>query len=279
MNATTMKMSNDEYHNSPRIGNSMLSVAIKNPAKFDAYYVSKTCSPPVYEQYIVGTIAHGILLEEKSDCTIIPPEVLTKDGKRYGKAWDAFEADNFGKQLVTTAQYGLGVAVAQAVYANGDAKRLLGLEGVREQAIFWNDDDTGLQLKCKPDSFAVLPSGEYIIIDFKTTVAADPEAFAASILRYGYHRQAAFYSLGVQALTGEWPSFAFIAAEKEPPYTCAVYDLDEDFLSRGIAEVRAGLARLAQRLQDNDWQPEWAKGIKTLSAPRWAKYDDYEVTD
>lgn len=81
-------------------------------------------------------------------------------------------------------------------------------------SIFWQDADTGIDCRCRPDY--IHSSG--IIVDLKSTLDASPAAFAKSCANSRYHVQDAFYSEGFYQAAGEWPrGFVFIAVEKPRP--------------------------------------------------------------
>jgi exodeoxyribonuclease VIII len=136
----------------------------------------------------------------------------------------------------------------------------------REQSCFWLDE---LGVDCKARFDGLAPG---MILDLKTTQDASPGAFRTAVARYSYHVQAAHYSIGAQAATGQWPDYAIIAVEKKPPYACAVYTLDEDAMAVGAQQREEAINRYAQCGTTGLW-PAYPETVQTLSLPNWAKQE------
>ena len=140
--------------------------------------------------------------------------------------------------------------------------------GKPEVSVFWQDEDTGEECRCRPDYWN---DGYNIIVDLKTTQDASPTGFAKSIANYRYHVQAAFYMQGVYAATGKYPErFVFIAIEKEAPFAVGVYEIDADALALGRELYQRDLRTLQQAKQSQQWHAYPKPQI--LSLPKWAFY-------
>jgi len=281
MNATTLKIGNDEYHaDTKRISNSMLSVFLESPPRFYAQFIAKTYSPDSRDEFTIGSAAHDVLMEGGEKVVEIPPEVLSIDGKRSGGNWKMWSSLNADKIQLKRDDYRQVMAMVESVRSRKPAADILSWEGSREETITWHDDETGFDLRCRMDVRTINPhSKKNVVADLKTTQSIQLSAFAANAYRYGYHRQAAFYEMGVEALLGERPEFYFIAVEKTPPYTCRVVEFNDEFMERGRRSVREGLRDLAMRYATNDWDVDGGNFILSLPEPRWAKYEDsdYQV--
>lgn len=276
MKATTLNISNDEYHrDTKRISNSMLSVFLESPPRFHAMYIAKTLKGESGDQFTIGSAAHDILLEGGDKVIEIPPEVLSIDGKRSGGNWKMWSSLNADKIQLKRDDYRQVMAMVESVRNRKSAAEILSWEGSREETVTWHDEETGFDLRCRMDIRTQNPHTKKIIVaDLKTTQSVQLSAFAANAYRYGYHRQAAFYEMGVEALLGERPEFFFIAVEKSPPYVCRVVEFSEAFMERGRRSVRQGLKALALRYALNDWDVEGGDLIVSLPEPRFAKYED-----
>jgi exodeoxyribonuclease VIII len=97
------------------------------------------------------------------------------------------------------------------------------------------------------------------------------------LAKFGYHRQQAFYSEAIKQTYGEEFRFLFAVVETKEPYNTAVYELDSASVDAGRQEINLLLDELERRTRDNDWTPEYSKGIVPLTLPRWYRSNIYEV--
>lgn len=132
--------------------------------------------------------------------------------------------------------------------------------GFSEVSIFWRDEDSGLMLKCRPDSF----SPEWVG-DLKTCVSTSNRALRYDFGRYGYEISGTIYSEGMQALKKmirngykmppefdyefvtrfierETQIFAFVFQEKEPPYTTRCWEQTPYISEIGHKKLVTGIA-------------------------------------
>jgi exodeoxyribonuclease VIII len=93
-------------------------------------------------------------------------------------------------------------------------------------------------VKVRPDI-----KGVDFIADIKTCQDNSPRAFRSDVFKYGYHIQAAFYSM---VLGYPIESFKFIAFETNYPYTTEVYSLSEDLCEMGIQDMMLALDKWRQ---------------------------------
>src|SRR6185437_13549554 len=70
-------------------------------------------------------------------------------------------------------------AMAQAIVAHPLAGPLLSDPEVAERSYFWTDEGYGIRRRARLDSTRQ-GSGRLLIVDYKTTVCAEPAAFAKS---------------------------------------------------------------------------------------------------
>jgi hypothetical protein len=90
-----------------------------------------------------------------------------------------------------------------------------------------------------------------------------------AVLRYGYHRQGAWYLEGATHATGRpYGAFGIMVVESKAPYEVTVFYLDDELLERGWQENRENLDLYAHCLETNSWPGLPAES--TLSLPRWA---------
>ena len=149
--------------------------------------------------------------------------------------------------------------------------------GEAEKSLIWQDRDTGVWCKARPD---YLPPHTRYMTDYKTSASANPDDFSRSVHNYGYHIQAAWYLDGVEALLGERPErFCFIVQSKEDPYFVTPCWLDQESLEIGAAYCRRARDKFAECLKADEW-PTYSRGASvTIGLPPYAfkEFEDHRA--
>lgn len=212
---------------------------------------------------LLGRVTHTAVLE--------PAELLDRyaiwDGKsRAGNAWIAHcdAAEAAGLEVCRRRDIDQAIQIAQAVYNHPVASNLLLSPGEAEGSIQWVDKVTGMLCKCRTDWLSPV-----LQADLKTTQSVGYYQYAAQIINLGYHGQAAHYSAGVEALTGNRPPFLHIAVESNPPHDVAVFVFDDDVMDLG-RELRHALMRRVELCRESGEWPGRSADLQTMSPPRWA---------
>lgn len=272
MIAELWKCEGNEYHaDAPAsVSHTELDCFLEDPALYHGRYVTGIYPRETTPALEFGQVFHAVLLGQPLDdlFVLIPGDVLTANGQRRGKAWDAFCDEHSGKVLLKPSEYEPIRMMAESIVAHPKARALLESEGDVEQAVRWTCQETGLRLRCRPDKMTT-----EAIVDLKSAADVSPKSFSVSAYNFGYHRQASLYSDGIAALTGERFPFAFIAVRKTPPYTCEVFELSPDFVDLGRKENRDGLRRMKHCIDTGAWRQPTHGTIVELGMPTWAKYE------
>ena len=255
----------EQYHAHQSISHSGLNEAFRSIAHYREY--AKNGSGIDKDAALDGNLIH---------CAILEPEellnryvVIEKCDKRtkIGKeTWTSAVDSNPGKTIITPSQFDMAIGAAKAAGQHPLSPK----KGREELSIFWDDTDTLLPLRCRPDW--VEDNGT--VIDVKTII--DARSFASSVQKYGYYRQEALYRTGLAAAGIECSRFLFLVVEKKAPYGVMFYELDSEYVLTGYQECRATLASIALATRNGD-SPGYSKEIKSLALPRWMRaYDDEE---
>lgn len=139
-------------------------------------------------------------------------------------------------------------------------------DGAAEVTLRWKDEATGLQCKARADYYV---EGLRACFDLKTTEDASPEAFARSVAKWRYHVQNAFYAEGFRAIGKPLDHFVFIAVEKAPPYSVALYSLRDADVELGERTMRRNMQTLLEGVQTKVY-PAYSTEIETIELPGWA---------
>lgn len=260
-------MSAADYHAHPAVSKSILDKIAKSPLHAKAYIEEGLPEPT--PAMLFGTAYHMAVLEPErfaNTYVVFEGDRRTKQGKA-----DYESLITAGASIISRSDLDAITAMSMAVRNHPDAGPLL-QGGLPEASIFWKDQDTGIECRCRPDymrgSIPDCPADT--LVDLKSCEDASPAAFARSVHNYRYHVQAAHYMHG--ACVGR---FVFIAQEKKPPYAVAVYELDEDAIKQGLALRNRDLQTYASCREFNIW-PGYPAGIQTLSLPKWAAAQEVE---
>ena len=268
-----------QYHATDAVSASLLKQIAKSPAHARAY-LQQQQEPTA--AMLFGTAFHMAVLESErfeSEYVVLPddapkkPTKLQLNAKKPSKEtveninwWKEFNLLHQGATIISDEDYTAITAMAEAIGDHPAASKLVRGDGQTEVSMFWEDEDTGLQCKCRPDIWIAQGRGS-VIVDIKTTEDASPEGFARSIQSYGYGIQAAHYLAGSGA-----DAFIFVAVEKKEPYAVAVYQLDA--LSLEISEMkRRDMLQLWASCRESDSFPAYSDECQLISLPGWVTAD------
>jgi len=262
---TAEQMSNTEYHATDAISSSAVKTV---HGKSLAHWKARS-NFTATTAMAIGTCVHDMCLEDGQG-------VMRGPADRRGNAWkDAFaDAEAGGKLLLTAGDYDLARNVADSVLFHPVGQIMAGNDTVNEASFFATDPETGLELKCRPDSYRM--SGGGIVYDIKTCQSSLPRDVARDVNTYSYALQAAFY-LKVLRLAGyEANRFSFVFVEKTAPYAVNVSELSDDFLQYAEREVDATLMKIAEASLVNRFDTGYSDKVNTLELPRWLQADNFD---
>lgn len=268
MNQIIRNLPAHEYHASPGVSNSMLSDFARSP--YHCWALHHNPGRPQRQataSMAAGTLLHTLVLEpaEVPRRYIVRPEGLDMR-TRAGKEWTA---QAIGLEIITADQYTTAEAQRDAIMAVPELAALLS-QGESEVSAFWRDEATGMQCRMRADHVHPLPDGRVMLLDLKTARDSDPSEFGRTVARFGYHRQAAWYSTGYsRAAAVEVCDFVFGVVSNEYPFVAAAVLLDAESIQQGRDECAEMLERYAECQRTGYW-PAFV-GYQSVSLPAWAK--------
>ncbi|HDV5195991.1 TPA: exodeoxyribonuclease VIII [Salmonella enterica subsp. enterica serovar Typhimurium] len=259
-------ISNENYHAGPGVSKSQLDDIADTPALY-LWRKNAPVDTTKTKTLDLGTAFHCRVLEpeEFSNRFIVAPEFnrRTTAGKEEEKAF-LMECASTGKTVITAEEGRKIELMYQSVMALPLGQWLVESAGHAESSIYWEDPETGILCRCRPDK--IIPKFHWIM-DVKTT--ADIQRFKTAYYDYRYHVQDAFYSDGYEAQFGVLPTFVFLVASTTVEcgrYPVEIFMMGEEAKLAGQQEYHRNLRTLADCLNTDEWP-----AIKTLSLPRWAK--------
>ena len=282
MNAPTMTptgifkgMPADLYHADPdSVSNTMLSAMNKSPAH--CYWLHLAPGRPEREAtdaMLAGTLAHTAILEPaalRERYVVKPPGM--RFSTKEGMAW----RDQQTAQIISLADLEAADAQQAAVLRVTALRNLLST-GEAEASVFWTDKPTGLRCRARPDWLHWTGKQRAIVLDMKTISDLTPAAVQRAIATYGYHRQAAHYTAGLEACDIEVEEFVFGFVSASYPFLAVAYVMDDETQQQGRDEVGELLDRFANCKSLGEW-PAFGDGYQLTGLPTWAKRSsDVEV--
>lgn len=249
------------YHATEALSQSGATKLLRSPA----HYILERSTPkePTAAMQFGSAVHCGVLEPNEFAARVVcAPDInrRTKDGKAE---WAAFIAESAGRIVLDADSFDAARRCVDAVNAHPAARELLA-GSRREVSVFWTDERYAVPCKAR---FDALNHGG--IVDIKTTDDASSEAFALSIARWGYHRQAAHYSDGHTVTLGAEPAFfVFVAVERDPPHGVACYAMPYVGIMAGRREMANAKARYAHCLACGEW-PGYPPTIDTIALPKW----------
>lgn len=275
-------MPNAVYHADPVPGGSLSSTGARRliepscPAKF-AWIREHGEEPKAH--YDLGHAAHRAVLTEGEVIEVVDAEDWRTKAAR--EARDA--ARVAGKIPLLAKDASVVEAMAAQIREHPIAGRLFAPgSGLAEQSLFWRDKDSGIWRRARLDWLPHVTARRRMVVpDYKSTTAADPESLRASVARWGYHQQAAWYLDGVEALglsPGHKPALVFVFQEKDPPYVVTVVELDMKAHAIGRLRNRRAIDTYVQCTETGRW-PGYSDEVVLVDLPHWVtnEYTDQEL--
>ena len=219
------KTDEEYYGDKEYVTNSQLGYLKKSPVSYINYIQNGGEETIAFQ---IGKLLHEAILEQdKFEERQDNNGIVLYEGVRRGKKWDEFNLHHNKDIILNMKEFNMLGGMIKSLRSNDEITELLS-SAKKELVNCWMDDDT--LVKCKGKADAVL---EDTIIDVKTTTNVEFDKFRSSCYRYGYNRQAAFYSDGFNV-----QNFKFVCVEKEYPFRVAIYDCSPEFIESGRQEYK-----------------------------------------
>lgn len=252
----------EAYHGQLTVAPSISSSGLRtifneSPAHYfvESYLNPNRAEPKDSKPFLFGRAAHHVLLGEEgfNRYFVQRPEELN------GKPWNANRTD-CKDWLKLVAEAGLSVLTpADVVAIKGMAKGLAEhpmvqagiLNGLIEHSMVWQDKETGIWLKVRPDA---IPTDAADFSDLKTAADVTDDALERAIGDHGLNMQGALVGMACREVLGrEMSSFSLVFSEKTEPHVARVKTLKPADLELGERQVRTALRLFARCLETGRW--------------------------
>ena len=267
-----IRISNKDYRNRPGISSSELKKIMQSPAHYR--YWKDNPQEKDTPALLLGRAAHKYVLETYdfyNEFAVAPNgDRRTKEGKAI---WEHFVAESEGKDVITQEQFEQIDAMRTAAYATPFVSKLL--SGEKELSFWGVDEETGLEIKARPDCIAEW-NGNNILVDYKTAQDVENKKFCSDSIKFGYDLQLAFYLDILRQNTGKDYIVAIIAQEKTAPYVTNVFQLSENYLEGGRTLYKEKLRVYKDCEETGNWYGYMRDGISILGEPDDVNDEDLE---
>lgn len=257
-NVESFVESAEVYHRRKELSTSLVKAWINSP---EEYYRRAVLGVPykATDAMEFGTMVHEDQLVgvwERS-WVLIPKEVLSSNGARRGKAWEAFRDANAGKVLVKEEQVKQAEQIREAIAANKTARWLLEskAEAISEISLVGSVD---LSAGLYPEEESLGYRGRLDllfpgrIVDLKTCSDLSPKVMQYRPFDHGWDLAAFSYSGLVEGLTGTAPPVDFIVVETSEPFRVEVYSPSQRTLDAAGARWWDAVVAIRKAIQ-TDW--------------------------
>lgn len=224
------------------------------------------------DDMVLGSAFHKIVLEPETfgDEFVVMPKVdgRSTQGKLLKKQ---FEETKGNRQVITQDQYDTICGMRDSIMSNPYARKLI--NGNIEQSMYFTDDLTKVECKCRPDVWRKV-ADRVVITDLKSAKSVMPNDFMRDCVKYHYDLQTAMYRDGASKVLGvpkDNIDFVFIAVEKKPPYLLNIMQADTYVIQKGEADFREYIGTYAECKADGVFYGLNGKSgiINTLSLPEY----------
>jgi hypothetical protein len=232
-------------------------------------------------QFVLGRAVHHLMLGEPFFAKLFSaqpseyPDAKTGEMKpwtyaaNYCKQWRMAQ-QNEGKAILTPndieAIKGMAMSLSRHPIVKAGA-----LNGQIERSMFWQDKDTGIWVKSRPDA---MPTSSVDFVDLKTTTSVLWSDLQRTIAECGYHQQGALIREAARrVLKMENPTFTLVFVEKTAPYCVRVVTLKDVDLDRGEKQNRYALDAVARCIKSGHWPGPGGEreDAEHLELPEWAQ--------
>ena len=207
----------------------------------------------------LGTAVHDLSLEGGAN-TVCGPET------RRGNAWKEAQEEAGDKLLLPEPEYRKAKAIADALRQDPVCtKQLDHPNALKEQSIFVQCPETGLQLKARPDCYN---TADHVMADVKTTVDPSPDGFTRECYKYRYDVQGCFYSYVAELAGWDVKHFIFLSVSTTAPYKAHMHSMSLEALALGRKDMMYALKKIAEAKQSNVYETGWPR-FTMIHPPQW----------
>ncbi len=246
----------EEYHSLPGLSSSSMKMLLECPYKYWYYYIEKKKNFSTKSMEF-GSLVHKYLTEKENFYSkyFVAPTI----DKRKKEYKDVLK-ENEGKQVIFENDIKCLQLIEAQIKKEKYSSIILG-KGEKEKSIFWEDSETGVLLKSRPDFF-----NDEFVIDIKTSACASSKYFLNSIYKYKYNMQAALQLEAFSEISGYYHTkYIYIVIESVEPYVVSTFVLDDAIIKKGINDYRLAIDKYIECQIKDSWH-SYVDGIEIIGS-------------
>jgi hypothetical protein len=262
------------YHGDLCAGPSVSSSGLRqidqeSPAHyFDGSYLNPDRAPEEEKAFFsFGRAVHTLVMRESgfAESFVVRPEKWADWRKAEAREWRS-AAVSEGLGVLTPDDLETIRGIARSLHLDPFIREG-GFDGLAEHSIVWQDPETGVWMKARPD---VMNIEARVLSDLKTISLADGQSCRKAIADHGYHIQLALACEGLEILTGEkFDDGCFLVfAEKKRPYCVNVKPISPNAIWTGRQIVRRAVRKFAECVENGAW-PGYEDNGRVAHLPAW----------
>lgn len=183
-----------------------------------------------------GRAAHAMVLGEPEFAKYFVVSPYDDFRKKEAQEW----RDGETRTIVRANEFPVILAMAAAQRQSPQVARAF-RDGKPEQSLIWQDEETGVWLKSRPDWLPDDPAKGFLV-DYKTARSIQPRILSSHAFQFGYHIQAALQVDGTRAVLGVEPlGIGHVCQEKTGPYLAELRLFTPEQIDFGRREYRRAL--------------------------------------
>lgn len=281
----------DFYHGDCCVGPSISSGGLRkieshSPAHYFAEsYLNPEREKKETEALAFGRAAHTLLLGDEpfSRSFVLAPFTNWSRNETNGddvlgdwkvaekRAWRK-EQQDAGKTIVMPDQMATIQGMKEALEAHPIVEGGV-FQGQVEKSIIWQDEETGVWIKARPD---VIPdisaagmSEDDTLSDYKTMIDVRRHKRSRDVIDRGYAQQLALCAEGLWHTRRQViRCFVLVLQEKAPPYAVVPVELSQDLIWRAAQLNRRAIRMFARCVETNEW-PAYDVPTDLIETPEW----------
>ena len=195
----------------------------------------------------------------------------------YKQCVENFEFAHRGKYLIPDIgddSFETVEAMLESCYKDEMIQRLI-KNTEYQLSLFWDDPNTGLKLKTRPDICQVKKN---VVVNLKTCIDGSPAAFSKDLAKYEYPLQAAIEVMGCieTKLMPKVDNYFWLVVEKRPPFNATIYEFSQEEIVAAMDELEYLFSKVKKAMDENKYpgysdraDNKW--GILTANIPLWYK--------
>jgi hypothetical protein len=281
-------LTNETYHTDSAVSRSGIMTYIDSPYKYWAHYInpnrplkSSTKAMDFGSAFHTFILQPELFWEEYAREPLLeklPEKVLLKNVGRpayeayktekskiefiNAKILEDFEEETQEKLVIIEKDLDILNEMKHSLINHPEASALIA-GAIYEQSYFWEDKESGLMLKARPDILH-----DNMVIDLKTCANASSRAYQRTMIDGGYHIQGAMIQEAVSILEGrEIDNVINICIEKTYPYEIGIKIISADALKAGRKKFLETSLAIKHDITHNEFK---SNHTEIVELPSWA---------